>query len=231
MVIFYFGDILLAILQYFGLIKDKAPNTPSGTYWPAAAIKNGYYVLIICICMTVVSILMQIYFGLDEKEYIVQDPADLNYFEALSDGFLAYIPQFIKNVFNCGGDTVVLAKKRIKLRKERRLSEDERNLLSNAANMSTGGGHEYLAQPLPSFQQHKDEEEEHYNYQPYNFNALPLEPLGGGGGGETVAVKQEQITVVEKETVDDLEVQQQQQYPQYPQISPPPQIPAPPSAV
>ncbi|KAI9267829.1 organic solute transporter Ostalpha-domain-containing protein [Sporodiniella umbellata] len=125
MVIFYFGDLLLAVLSYFSIIHDRPPGSPGGTYWTAEAIKNGYYVLIICTTMAVVAILMQVYFGLDNKEYQIQE-ADHGYFEALLDGFLAYIPQFIKNVFNCGGDTVVLAKKRIKLRKERPYDEDMR---------------------------------------------------------------------------------------------------------
>lgn len=188
MVIFYFGDILLAILGYFNVIKDKPASTPGGTYWTAAAIKNGYYVLIICVCMAIVAMLMQIYFGLDAKEYQTEEP-EFGYFEALSDGFLAYIPQFIKNVFMCGGDTVVLAKKRIKLRKERRLSDDEHNLLSPTdrdletatALESATSIHEYLAQPAPSLQNNKlYDEDTRYHQQPYqhNFNALPLEPLG-----------------------------------------------------
>ncbi|CAO0791159.1 unnamed protein product [Mucor circinelloides] len=188
MVIFYFGDILLAILGYFDVIKDKPASTPGGTYWTAAAIKNGYYVLIICVCMAIVAMLMQIYFGLDAKEYQTEEP-EFGYFEALSDGFLAYIPQFIKNVFMCGGDTVVLAKKRIKLRKERRLSDDEHNLLSPTdrdletatALESATSIHEYLAQPAPSLQNNKlYDEDTRYHQQPYhhNFNALPLEPLG-----------------------------------------------------
>lgn len=220
MVIFYFGDILLAALQYLGLIKDKAPATPSGTFWPAAAIKNGYYVLIICSCMTVVSILMQIYFGLDAKDYKQEDP-EMNYFEALADGFLAYIPQFIKNVFNCGGDTVVLAKKRIKLRKERRLSDDERDLLSNAA--SHAGTVEYLSQPLPSLQQQHDQEDRYHQYQPHNFNALPLEPLGGGPTSPIIGKEENNEKKQRAEEVDELQVIS---YPQIP--APLPQMPAPP---
>ncbi|CEP15972.1 hypothetical protein [Parasitella parasitica] len=187
MVIFYFGDILLAILDYFKVIKDKPASTPGGTYWSAAAIKNGYYVLIICVCMAVVAMLMQIYFGLDAKEYQTEEP-EFSYFEAVSDGFLAYIPQFIMNVFMCGGDTVVLAKKRMKLRKERQLSDDEHDLLSSTrpdleaatALQSTKSIHEYLAQPAPSLQSNKlqDEDGRYQQSNRHNFNALPLEPLG-----------------------------------------------------
>ncbi|KAG1138356.1 hypothetical protein G6F37_008791 [Rhizopus arrhizus] len=176
MIIFYCGDILLAILSYFKVIQDKPPGSPSGTYWTTEAIKNGYYVLIICVTMTVVAVLMQIYFGLDAKEYQTEKP-EHNYFVALVDGFLAYIPQFIRNVFMCGGDTVVLAKKRIKLRKERRLSDDEYNLLAPAED--TTMPHEYLTQPAPSLQNSKlyDEDVRFNNRQQHNFNALPLEPL------------------------------------------------------
>jgi hypothetical protein len=150
MVIFYFGDILLATLKYFEVIKDQPPITPGGLFWTAAAIKNGYYVLIICICMAAVAMLMQHYFGLDAIEEQTEVP-DYTYFEAFADGFLAYIPQFVKNVFHCGGDTVVLAKKRIKLRKERRLSDDERKLLPSDLE-SSSSIHEYLAHPPPSLQ-------------------------------------------------------------------------------
>lgn len=190
MVIFYFGDILLAVLGYFGVIKDKPATTSTGTFWPSAAIKNGYYVLIICVCMAVVAILMQIYFGLDAKEYQTEEP-EFSYFEALSDGFLAYIPQFIKNVFMCGGDTVVLAKKRMKLRKGRRLSEDELNLISKNKDVENNPSniHEYLTQPLPSLQSNKYEHERTHKH---NFNALPLEPLGGNN-----------TTSTDKEKLDD----------------------------
>ncbi|KAI8640240.1 organic solute transporter Ostalpha-domain-containing protein [Parasitella parasitica] len=187
MVIFYFGDILLAILDYFSVIKDKPASTPGGTFWSAAAIKNGYYVLIICVCMAVVAMLMQIYFGLDAKEYQTEE-SEFSYFEALSDGFLAYIPQFLKNVFMCGGDTVVLAKKRLKLRKERQPSDDEHDLLSHTrpdleaatALESTKSIQEYLAQPAPSLQSNKlyDEDGRYQQSYQHNFNALPLEPLG-----------------------------------------------------
>ncbi|KAI9468913.1 MAG: organic solute transporter Ostalpha-domain-containing protein [Benjaminiella poitrasii] len=158
MVIFYCGDILLAILSYFNIIRDRPAGTPGGTYWTAAAIKNGYYVLIICVCMVAVAILMQIYFGVDAKEY-EQRPTDEyeDYFEALADGFLAYIPQFLKKVFLCGGDTVSLAKKRYKLNQEkkktarRRLSEDD--LLNNdpdshsLSKQTTTSIYEYLSHP------------------------------------------------------------------------------------
>jgi hypothetical protein len=178
MVIFYFGDILLATLKYFGVIKDQPPTTPGGLFWTAAAIKNGYYVLIICICMAAVAMLMQHYFGLDAIEEQTEVP-DHRYFEAFADSFLAYIPQFVKNVFNCGGDTVVLAKKRIKLRKERRLSDDELNLLSSDRDLESSNSsssiHEYFAQPQPSLQNNNIS-----RMYSSNNNTVPLEPIRNG---------------------------------------------------
>ncbi|KAI8369750.1 organic solute transporter Ostalpha-domain-containing protein [Blakeslea trispora] len=176
MVIFYFGDILLAVLTYFEVIQDIPYSTTSGTYWTAAAIKNGYYVLLICATMAVVSLLMQLYFGVSDADYEQGEP-EHHYFEALWDGFLAYIPQFILSVFMCGGDTVTLAKKRIKLKhKERRLSEDERSLLTPAETEAAEmphSVHDYLTQPMPSLQNNKLYGEDRI----HNFNALPLEPL------------------------------------------------------
>ncbi|KAI8077998.1 organic solute transporter Ostalpha-domain-containing protein [Gilbertella persicaria] len=209
MVIFYFGDILLAILTYFNVIKDIPYSTTSGTYWTVAAIKNGYYVLIICTTMAVVSMLMQVYFGLRLKEYENEEP-NYSYLEAVWDGYLAYIPQFLKNVFMCGGDTVVLAKKRIKLKKERRLSEDERNLLTpseiNAATeMNQASIHEYLAQPIPSFQNKLyDEDTRYQRHQQHNFNALPLEPLSIKSSTSVYSTEQDKASEVE-----DLVVQQE----------------------
>ncbi|KAI8980929.1 organic solute transporter Ostalpha-domain-containing protein [Pilobolus umbonatus] len=177
MVIFYFGDLLLALLSKIGIIVDRPPRIPGGTYWTAAAIKNGYYVLIICVCMAVVAVLMQFYFGLDAKEYKMEE-ADHDYWDALIDSFLSYIPQFLKNVFMCGGDTVILAKKRIHLQKHRRLSDDERNLLAETEMPNETSTPEYLTQPLNSFQNNKLYEEDSRHQKMYNFNALPLEPLG-----------------------------------------------------
>ncbi|KAI7905750.1 organic solute transporter Ostalpha-domain-containing protein [Cokeromyces recurvatus] len=183
MVIFYFGDILLAILSYFNIIKDKPAGTPGGTYWTAAAIKNGYYVLIICVCMTAVAILMQIYFGVDAKEYEHNLDED-GYFEALKDGFLAYIPQFLMKVFRCGEETVVLAKKRHRLNKKdkrrlQRTSED--NLLTVSTHLeeyphdpSSRSIHHYASsQQQPTLLHLRDRKECMDQYD--NSLSLPLE--------------------------------------------------------
>lgn len=213
MVIFYFGDILLAILKYFDVIKDKLPSSPSGTLWHAAAIKNGYYVLIICSCMCVVSMLMQVYFGLDEKEYQTEIP-EYTYFGALSDSFLAYIPQFIKNVFMCGGDTVVLAKKRIKLKKDRHPSDDERDLLGANQDMDNNtNSYEYLTHSSQILQDNKYDQDLGYYKQQHNFNALPLEPLGTHAKSTTELERSGSTG-----EVDELAVVS----PQYPQVPAPP---------
>ncbi|KAI9498573.1 organic solute transporter Ostalpha-domain-containing protein [Zychaea mexicana] len=133
MIIFYCGDILLAGLGHFGVIQDSRPQHSGGTFWPADAVKNGYYVLIICAVMSLVAIFMERYYGLDPEEYAryEEDCTWSAYMHAFADGYLAFIPDFFRNVFSCGGDTVVLAKKRMDLRQnhKRRLSEDERHLL------------------------------------------------------------------------------------------------------
>ncbi|KAI7861279.1 organic solute transporter Ostalpha-domain-containing protein [Spinellus fusiger] len=127
MVIFYFGDILLSIMTFFEVIHDSHP-AHGGTVWTAEAIKNGYYVLLICAVMVVVAALMERYFGLRISEENL-DEDRYGYVHAFADSFLAFVPQFLLSVFLCGGNTVVLAKKRILLHKQRRLSEEERNLL------------------------------------------------------------------------------------------------------
>lgn len=208
MVIFYFGDILLAALKYFNVIKDQEPTTPGGLFWTAAAIKNGYYVLIICLCMAVVAKLMQYYFGLDAIEEQTEVP-DYNYFEAFADAFLAYIPQFVKNVFNCGGDTVVLAKKRIKLRKERRLSDDMHSLLSPERDLersnSNSSIHEYLAHPPPSLQNN-------HNHNNQMQSIMPLEHIYNKDDEKKASSYQNSPTTRTGE-VDELGVVQQPQPP------------------
>jgi hypothetical protein len=177
MIVFYFGDVLLTALVHFKVITDR-PAENGGTHWTAEAIKNGYYVLLVCTCMLVVSILMQVYFGVNDKEYLV-DEAEHNYFEAFTDSFLAYIPQFLKSLFYCGGDTVTLAKKRIKLKKDRRLSDDEHNLLTpNNDDDDFGSSQSFFRYSMRSDFDHKlRDDDDHRSSGHFNFNALPLEPL------------------------------------------------------
>ncbi|KAF7732813.1 hypothetical protein EC973_000088 [Apophysomyces ossiformis] len=185
MFIFYVGDIGLAILSYAGVIHDKQPSHAGGTYWTAAAVKNGYYVLLICGVMAVVAALMGWYFSLDHRELIMDDDeARLGYWAAFADGYLAFIPNFLRDVFLCGGETVVLAKKRRDLRKrQRRLSEDERNLLTPDDEMNGPRGLDdddsnfLLSQPERAHQSKLYENEGEPNARPQLLNALPLEPL------------------------------------------------------
>ncbi|KAG0168033.1 hypothetical protein DFQ28_004232 [Apophysomyces sp. BC1034] len=182
MFIFYVGDILLAILTYAGVIHEKEPSRPGGTHWTAAAVKNGYYVLLICAVMASVAVMMGRYFGLDHKEMVMDDDdARLSYGEAFADGYLAFIPNFFRDVFMCGGDTVVLAKKRRDLRKrQRRLSEEERNLLMPDDDMDGPRGMEdivSLSQPERAHQSKVYEDDGESRARAHMLNALPLEPL------------------------------------------------------
>ncbi|KAI8145702.1 organic solute transporter Ostalpha-domain-containing protein [Fennellomyces sp. T-0311] len=181
MIIFYFGDILLAGLGHWGVIGESRPHHSGGTYWPADAVKNGYYVLIICAVMAVVAILMERYYSLDPDEYARYDKETTwsSYMRAFVDGFLAFIPEFFRNVFLCGGDTVVLAKKRMDLRQnKRRLSEDERHLLQPSDMES--------AQPLDdeenlyaSLRQRRVSMDDDNDYMGRGLNSsVPMKPLG-----------------------------------------------------
>lgn len=203
MVIFYFGDLLLAALSHFGLIHDEAPKHSGGTFWPAAAIKNGYYVLLTCAVMAIVALLMDRFFGLDPQEYILDDEEATTwraYTLAFVDGYLSFVPEFFKNVFLCGGDTVLLAKKRMHLRKKqqhaRRLSEDEHHLLTpDAHDLETAqvleDPYPELSEPPTALRQRRvsvDEGQEaarslwhgqSSSASPaFNSSAVPLKPLG-----------------------------------------------------
>ncbi|CDH50651.1 hypothetical protein RO3G_05574 [Lichtheimia corymbifera JMRC:FSU:9682] len=205
MVIFYFGDLLLAALSHFDFIHDEAPKHSGGTFWPAAAIKNGYYVLLICAVMAIVALLMDRFFGLDPQEYILDDEEATSwraYILAFVDGYLSFVPEFFKNVFLCGGDTVLLAKKRMHLRKKqqhaRRLSDDEHHLLTpDAHDLETAqvleDPYPELSEPPTALRQRRvsvDEGQEaarslwhgqvsSSSASPaFNSSAVPLKPLG-----------------------------------------------------
>ncbi|KAI9312078.1 organic solute transporter Ostalpha-domain-containing protein [Dichotomocladium elegans] len=204
MFIFYFGDLLLAGLSHLGVIKDEAPSNAGGTFWPAEAIKNGYYVLLICAVMALVAILMQRYFGLDPQDYAFDDGDAATwsaYIYAFVDAFLGFVPEFFRNVFLCGGDTVTLAKKRVLLRKRqnRRRSEDERHLLTpDAMDLETAqvlqDPYPMLSEPPMALRQRRvsmDEGEDvrggivggsnhrwQHQQQQQNISAVPLKPLG-----------------------------------------------------
>lgn len=130
MIIFYFGNILLAALVAFHVIKD-IPAANGGTDWPAAAIKNGYYSIVVCFVMCVDSMLMMKFYGMDDEDYFDHKGEHLNFFFAINDAFLAFIPQFIRNLMSCGSSTVRLAKKRQEMKMRRKLAGDESTMALN----------------------------------------------------------------------------------------------------
>ncbi|KAI8576999.1 hypothetical protein K450DRAFT_253885 [Umbelopsis ramanniana AG] len=130
MIIFYFGTILLSALTTFHVIKDVPPAN-GGTYWPAAAIKNGYEAIIVCFVMAIDAVLMMKYYGMDEEDYFDHKDEHLNFFMAFVDAFLAFIPQFILSLMTCGQSTVRLAKKRQELKLRRKMAGDESSMALN----------------------------------------------------------------------------------------------------
>ncbi|KAI9314942.1 organic solute transporter Ostalpha-domain-containing protein [Dichotomocladium elegans] len=123
MIIFYFGDILLSILETKDVIKGT-DGTQSGDdlAWPSAAVKNGVYVIIICTVMVVVSFMMLKYFGPQDAvlKHMEDDAPRMSGWMALVDGYLSYLPEFFHKVLLCGVDSYRLARKRAKLRARRR---------------------------------------------------------------------------------------------------------------
>ncbi|KAI9266086.1 organic solute transporter Ostalpha-domain-containing protein [Sporodiniella umbellata] len=121
MVIFYFGEILLTILTTTHVIKET-DGTHGSIAWPAEAVKNGLYVIIVCVCMAVVSCMMAKFFGpADDIEAarLAGAKKQKGMFGAFVDGYVAYIPEFIYKIICCGVDSVKLAKKRKALKKRR----------------------------------------------------------------------------------------------------------------
>lgn len=123
MVNFYFGEILLSILTTKGIIKGT-DGTNGSIAWPADAVKNGIYVIIICVVMFVDSFLMLRFFGPADN---IQNAGKtgqvkkMSVWRAFVDGYLAYIPEFIHTVLCCGFDSYKLAKKRRALKKRKNL--------------------------------------------------------------------------------------------------------------
>jgi Organic solute transporter Ostalpha len=130
MIIFYFGTILLTALTTFHVIKDVPPAN-GGTFWPAAAIKNGYEAIIVCFVMAIDAVMMMKYYGMDEEDYFDHKDEHLNFFMAFVDAFLAFIPQFILSLMTCGQSTVRLAKKRQELKLRRKMAGDESSTALN----------------------------------------------------------------------------------------------------
>lgn len=158
MIIFYFGSILLSALTTFHVIKDVPPAN-GGTFWSAAAIKNGYEAIIICFVMAIDTVLMMRYYGMDEEDYFDHNDEHLNFFMAFVDAFLAFIPQFILSLMTCGQSTVRLAKKRQELKLRRKM----------------GAGDESATALNKDF--HTKDEERDYNYYEDPMADVDLEDL------------------------------------------------------
>ncbi|KAL0092874.1 organic solute transporter Ostalpha-domain-containing protein [Phycomyces blakesleeanus] len=119
MIIFYGGDILLTGLTTAGVIHGTTGETSSdGIAWPAAAVKNGIYVIIVCVVMCAVTFMMVKYFGPRDNltNQLEKDVRPLGVWVAIVDAYLGYIPEFLYNVFGCGKDSYQLVRKRVELR-------------------------------------------------------------------------------------------------------------------
>lgn len=129
MIIFYFGDILLTILTTCHVIKgtsgiiNPVDNTYLSVPWTADAVKNGIYVIVICVTMFVDCFLMLRYFGPkdDIKRALEKDEKahKKSYLGAITDAYLAYIPQFLYMCFNCFIDSCRLCRKRRQMKKRK----------------------------------------------------------------------------------------------------------------
>ncbi|KAI8376087.1 organic solute transporter Ostalpha-domain-containing protein [Radiomyces spectabilis] len=140
MVIFYFGEILLSVLETAHIIKGTdGTHSSDGLAWPAAAVKNGLYVILICACMCVIMFVMIKFFGPDDNiNKALNQEGRLSTWQAFVDGYLSYLPEFFYNVLCCGVDSYRLARKRMELkaRKKREMyatSETTGHLLSPMA--------------------------------------------------------------------------------------------------
>ncbi|KAI9491824.1 organic solute transporter Ostalpha-domain-containing protein [Zychaea mexicana] len=121
MAIFYFGDILLSILETCNVIKGTDGSQSSdGLAWPAAAVKNGLDVIIICVVMVVASFLMNKYFGPQREIMKSGNNQRVTGWKAFLDAYISYIPEFVRNILCCGIDSYRLARKRAELRKRKK---------------------------------------------------------------------------------------------------------------
>ncbi|KAI8147452.1 organic solute transporter Ostalpha-domain-containing protein [Fennellomyces sp. T-0311] len=117
MAIFYIGDILLSGLETAEIIKGTdGTHSSDGLAWPSAAVKNGIYVIIVCVVMVVDVFLMGKFFGPQPEIKENHGEQRVSGWTAFVDGYLAYIPEFFKNLVCCGADSYRLARKRMELR-------------------------------------------------------------------------------------------------------------------
>ncbi|KAK9767852.1 hypothetical protein K7432_001997 [Basidiobolus ranarum] len=127
MVMFYAGNILLAILKSVGVIKGTdGSHSSDGLAWPAEEVQAGIYVIIVCTVMCAASFAMIKFYNIDDVSTSLMHsdtkhdtgtttPSKLTPWWAFVDAYLYYLPEFIRNVFCCGVDSFRLARKRIEL--------------------------------------------------------------------------------------------------------------------
>ncbi|CAO3594255.1 unnamed protein product [Absidia cylindrospora] len=143
MVNFYIGTLLLGGLSYAGVIHGTdGTQSSDGLAWSSEAVENGLEVIIECVVMTVSMGLMTVYFnpndsierGLNSQaaliahgEFYYNDNdiggshQKLSFGAAFYDAYINYIPEFFLNVFHCGKDSSELAKKRARMRREKKI--------------------------------------------------------------------------------------------------------------
>jgi hypothetical protein len=174
MINFYFGEILLSILTTVGVIKGTDGSNGS-IAWPADAVKNGIYVIIVCVVMFIDSFLMLRFFGPADN---IQNAGrtgqvkKMSAWKAFVDGYLAYIPEFLHAIFCCGFDSYKLMKKRRAMKKRKNLEalDGTSNNQSNNSNPT-----DLLL-----------DNSKNNNLSEYRMNEL------GVGGGNTAAPAQQQ---------------------------------------
>ncbi|KAI8331205.1 organic solute transporter Ostalpha-domain-containing protein [Chlamydoabsidia padenii] len=156
MINFYIGTLLLSGLAYKGILHGTDGSQSSeGLAWSTEAIENGLEVIIDCVVMTVFMGLMIRYFGPQDSiargtntqvalnaggEFYYNDEDNkhgvhekLSYGAAFYDAYIHYIPEFIHNIATCGRDSSELAKKRARLRQQKKM-EANSNLETTALN-------------------------------------------------------------------------------------------------
>ncbi|KAI8086528.1 organic solute transporter Ostalpha-domain-containing protein [Halteromyces radiatus] len=143
MINFYIGTLLLSGLAYAGVIHGTdGSHSSDGLAWSTEAVKNGLEVIIECVVMTVFMGLMTKYFGpqdsirrglstqgaleSDDQFYYNSNVngdnhGKLSFGAAFYDAYINYIPEFFRNVVYCGKDSRELAKKRARMREQKKM--------------------------------------------------------------------------------------------------------------
>ncbi|ORX47246.1 hypothetical protein DM01DRAFT_1410352 [Hesseltinella vesiculosa] len=195
MVIFYIGELLLDGLVYANVIKASDPeHSADHISWTADEVKDGLYVIVICVTMCIASLLMLKYYNVDrrlsvaggddmlteesqQKLYgpngllIAPQPHRLSVWMAFVDAYLSYIPEFLRNVVCCGVDSYRLARKRIELRARKRRAagfQDTEHMLSPTL------PHDYNKEDSATFVSKQRYEENLDEHNPYAPSAPPL---------------------------------------------------------